>query len=85
MPHLQEQGSVPKSAAPRNTFTAPYAQRLINDIFEIGIFHKGALDRIHWTLLVFSGRIEDLGVGAKVTAAELTVPTHSICVYTLDR
>jgi hypothetical protein len=85
VPHLKKQGTVPKSAASRYAFTAPYAQRLIYDVFEIGIFDKGALDRIHRTLLVFSGRIENLRVGAKIPAAEFTIPAHCICVNTLDR
>ncbi len=85
MTHLEEEGAVTKRRAAFDALTTTDAQRFVNDIFVIGMFHKTALDRSGWAKLIFSAGVEGVWLRIEIAGAKLAVPAHGELMNAFDR
>ena len=85
VPYLQKKRSVAESGTALYAFAAGDAQHFFDDIFIVGIFHKGADNRAGWAESALRRGVAISRPRLQVSAAQITVPAHIIGMDALDR
>ncbi len=85
MTHLKKKRAIAKCTTTFHTLAAADAQRFINDVFVVWMFHKTALDRPGWAELIFRSSVEGIRLRLEIASAELAVTTHGELMSALDR
>ena len=80
MANLQKQRTIAERPAANNALTTANAQRLIDMVFKIGVFNKGATNSTGRAQLVFGGGGEFLRLGDEITGAQIAIAAHGIFV-----
>ena len=83
LPDLEEERPVPIRRTPLHAPSASNARRLIDGVFEIGIFNVLALDGVRRTTQVFGCGVELAPLVLIIPAAEETVPAGGVLVDAL--
>ena len=83
LPDLEEERPVPIRRAPLHAPAASNARRLIDGVFEIGIFNVLALDGVRRTTQILGCGVELDPFVLIIPAAEETVPASSVLVDAL--